>query len=326
MKRARIVGTGRYLPEGVLTNADLEQRMDTSDAWIRQRTGIHQRRYALNGAGSSDLGVPAALRARESAELSPEDVEMIVCATTTPDYLFPGTGCMIQRKIGATRAAAVDVNAACTGFVYALATADAYIRSGMYRTVLVVATERIVNRLNWNKRDTAVLFGDGAGAVVLRATTSSRGILSTYLMADGAQSDLLLVPAGGSVSPDTPMDEHSQLYDIEMKGRDLYRKAVAAFGDAVERALALTGMGIEDVDLFVPHQANVRIVSAAAERVGQAPEKIYMNIDQVGNTIAASIPLALDQANEEGRLHEGAHVLLAAFGAGLTWGSAMVRW
>lgn len=326
MLRSRIVGTGRYLPDRVLTNDDLEKMVDTSDEWIRGRTGIRERRMAEKGTGCSDLGVPAGLRALEAADTKPIDVDLVLCCTITPDYMFPSTACVIQDRIGATRAAACDINAACSGFVYGLSMADAYIRSGMYTTVLLVASEVVTPLLNWNSRDTAVLFGDGAGAVVVRAEEGEHGVLATFLAADGSDRELLMIRAGGSKMVITPENVTSSERDIMMNGKKLFKRAVVAFGEAMERALDASGLTVADVDLFVPHQANARIIHTAAKRLGFPLEKVFLNIDHVGNTVAASIPIALDEAVEQGRVKSNDIVLLAGFGAGLTWGSAMLRW
>jgi 3-oxoacyl-[acyl-carrier-protein] synthase III len=326
MIRSRIIGTGSFLPETVLTNADLETMVDTTDAWIRQRTGISERHTAQEGEGTSDLALPAAQAALESARISPEELDLIICCTICGDYIFPATACLIQDRLGASKAGAFDLNAACSGFMYGLTTADAYIRSGLYKTVLVVCAERVVNRLNWNKRDTAVLFGDGAGAIVLRAEEGERGVLSTYLGSDGSGRDILILPGGGSKHKPTVELLGTEMMDIQMKGSELFKKAVVVFGEAAKVALDRAGVTVDEVDVFVPHQANNRIISSAAERVGLPLDKIVINIDKVGNTVAASIPLALDEAVRDGRVKDGALVLMASFGAGLTWGSALVRW
>jgi 3-oxoacyl-[acyl-carrier-protein] synthase-3 len=326
MQRARIIGTGGYLPETVWTNAKLETMMDTSDDWIRKRTGIGQRHLAGPGVGASDLAAPAALEALERAELTPNDLELVICCTTTPDYLFPATACIIQDKLGARNAAAFDANAACSGFLYGLASANAYILSGMYRTILVVGTEAATNRLNWQRRDTAVLFGDGAGAVVLRAEEGDRGVLATYLGADGAGGDLLIRPAGGSKLPITKENVGGPECDVQMNGTELFKRAAVLFEEASVAALERAGLSLADIDLFVPHQANARIIGAAAKRMGLPDEKVMLNIERVANTTAASIPLALHEAVNEGRVKEGSIVLLASFGSGLTWGAAVIRW
>ncbi|MFA6242134.1 MAG: beta-ketoacyl-ACP synthase III [Candidatus Hydrogenedentales bacterium] len=326
MVRSRIVGTGHYLPEKVLTNVDLEGLMDTTDEWIRQRTGILQRHIAAPDEAASDLAAKACARALENAGIAAEEVDFIHCATATPDYFMPSAACLIQHKIGAKRAGACDLNAACSGFVYALQMADALIRAGVHKTVLVAGAEIMTARLDWTKRDTAVLFGDGAGAVVLRADDGERGVLSTYTAADGGAYDILMVPAGGSAQVITPENINELNRGILMNGRELYKRAVYAFGDAVEQALKRANVSVEDISLFVPHQANGRMLETVAAHIGLATDKIYLNVDRVANTSAASIPIALDQANAEGRLKAGDLLLLAAFGAGLTWASALVRW
>ena len=326
MPRTRIIGTGSFLPETLVTNADLATKVDTTDAWIRQRTGIEQRHFAKDGEGTSDLALPAAQAAIAAAGIAPDELDLIICCTICGDYLFPATGCLLQDQLGATHAGAFDLNAACSVFMYGLSTADAYIRAGLYKTILVVAAERVVNRLNFEKRDTAVLFGDGAGAVVVRAEEGENGVLSTFLGSDGGGKDILILPGGGSKYKFTPENIHSDIHDIQMKGSDLFRKAVVIFGEAARVALDKAGVSADEVDIFVPHQANTRIIASAAERLGLPMEKVFINIDKVGNTVAASIPLALDQAVREDRIHQGDLVLLASFGAGLTWGSALVRW
>ncbi|MDZ4858626.1 MAG: beta-ketoacyl-ACP synthase III [Candidatus Hydrogenedentes bacterium] len=326
MLRARIIGTGHYLPERVLTNNDLEHLMETTDEWIRQRTGILQRHIAADDEAASDLASHACRSALVMAEVDAADVDYVICATLTPDYFMPSSACLVQHKIGARRAAACDVNAACSGFIYGLQQADALIRAGVHKTILVVGSEIMTSRLDWTKRDTAVLFGDGAGAVVLRGDTGGAGILSTYTASDGSAYDILMVSAGGSAQVITPENIHDLNRGIQMNGRELYKRAVHAFGDAVEQALQRANVSVDDLRLFVPHQANKRIIAAAVERIGLADDKIYLNVDRVANTSAASIPIALDQALAEGRFAAGDLVLLAAFGAGLTWGSAVIRW
>ncbi|MBI2434749.1 MAG: ketoacyl-ACP synthase III [Candidatus Hydrogenedentes bacterium] len=326
MLRSRIIGTGHYLPEKVLTNFDLEKIMDTTDEWIRQRTGINQRHVVGPDQAASDLGLKAGRRALETAGVAPEEVDYLICATLTPDYFMPSSACLIQHKLGLTRAAAVDINAACSGFVYGLQMADAFIRAGVHKTILVIASEVLSLRLDWTKRDTAVLFGDGSGAVVIRGEEGEQGILSTFAAADGHAYDILHIPAGGTRLVLTPENITDTERGIIMNGRELYKRAVMAFGEAVEKALQQTGCKAEDIDIFVPHQANERIIDSAAKRIGLPSEKVYLNLDRVANTSAASIPIALDQARREGRIEENDLVLLAAFGAGLTWASAMVRW
>lgn len=323
---ARIVGTGHYLPERVLTNTDLEHLMDTTDEWIRQRTGILQRHIAADDEAASDLAAHASKRALEAAAVSADEIDFIFCATLTPDYFMPSSACLVQHKLGAKRAGACDINAACSGFVYALQHADALVRAGVHRTILIAGSEIMTARLDWTKRDTAVLFGDGAGAVVVQAHDGDAGVLSTYTASDGGGYDILMVPAGGSAQVITPENINALNRGILMNGRELYKRAIHAFGDAVEQALRRANVSVGEIDIFVPHQANRRIIAAACERIGLPEQKVFLNLDQVANTSAASIPIALDQAYAQGRIRKGSLVLLAAFGAGLTWGSAVVRW
>lgn len=326
MVRSRIIGTGHFLPERILTNKDLEALCDTTDEWIRQRTGIEQRHAANPGEGTSDLATPAVRRAIESAGISVSDVDLLICCTTTPDYIFPATACVIADNLGMGTKPAFDLNAACSGFMYGLSTADAFIRSGTYKTVALVGSELATNRVSFRKRDTAVLFGDGAGAVVLRAEEGERGVLTTHLWADGSGRDILWLPAGGSKIPVTAENVDDDINTIHMKGKDLFRRAVIEFANAVNAALDAVGMTFSDIDLFIPHQANVRIIEAVAERMSLPAEKCVVNIQKVANCTAGSIPLALSQARDEGRVRDGHILLLASFGAGLTWASAIVRW
>lgn len=324
--RGRIVGTGHYLPQQVRTNHDLEQFMDTTDAWIRQRTGIGQRHLAAPEEATSDLATQACRAAMADAGLGPDDIDLLICCTTTPDHLFPATACLVQHQLGLPRAGAYDVNAACSGFIYGIATANAFIRAGVYRTVLVVGAEKVTNRLNWSQRETAVLFGDGAGAVVLQATDGEFGVLNTFLASDGGEADLLMLPGGGSRTPPTPENIGTPVHDFQMKGPELFKRAVGAFGQAVQHALDTGGISVDALDLLVPHQANARIIKAAARRLDIPDEKVFLNIEHVANTTAASIPIALDEARRLGAIQEGSMVVLASFGAGLTWASALLRW
>lgn len=326
MNRARIFGTGHHLPEKVLTNHDLEAFVDTTDEWIRQRTGISQRHLAAEGEATSDLAAQACRNALADAGLTPDDVDLLICCTTTPDHIFPATAPLVQEIIGAKNAAAFDVNAACSGFIYGLSCARAFVESGMYKTVLLVGAEVATNRLKWEKRDTSVLFGDGAGAVVLQPEEGDNGILTTYLGADGKDAPILMLPGGGSKHPPTKENIESELFEFQMKGPELFKRAVIAFGAAINKALEDTGLSGDEIDIFIPHQANTRIILSAADRISLPREKVFLNIDKVANTTAASIPIAIDQARKAGRIEEGTMLLLAAFGAGLTWGSAMIRW
>lgn len=326
MIHARIIGTGHYLPERLVTNDDLAQFVDTSDEWVRQRTGIEQRYFAAKEQAVSDLGTEAGRKALADAGVTPDEVDYVICATLTPDFLMPSSACVIQHNLGCTRAGASDLNAACSGFVYGLQHADALIRAGVHKTILVIGAEKLSDQLVWEKRDTAVLFGDGAGAAVLQARQGEHGVLSTYTRSDGSAAEILSVPSGGSRQPIRPDNVNDIELGVAMNGRELYKRAIGAFGEAIEVALHQTGLKVDEIDLFIPHQANKRIIDSAAKRVGLAEEKIYLNVMKVANTSAASIPIAIDQARAEGRLKEGDTLLLAAFGGGLTWASAMIRW
>lgn len=326
MTRARIVGTGQYLPEKILTNKDLEQRCDTTDEWIRKRTGIEQRHVAADDQGTSDLAIPACEMALEDAGVSADEIELLICCTLSPDHFIPSTGSLIQGRLGANNAGAFDLNAACSGFMYGLTTAKSFIESGMYNTIVVVGAEIQTNRITWKNRDTSVLFADGAGAVVLRAEEGDHGVLATHLGSDGANFETLHTLKGGSKTPVTPENVNDDPYTIYMKGPELFKRAVIEFGLASNRVLDEAGIAMEDLSLFVGHQANARILEAAAQRMGLPSEKLFININKVGNTTAASIPIAIHQARAAGRINEGDYILLASFGAGLTWGSAVVRW
>jgi 3-oxoacyl-[acyl-carrier-protein] synthase III len=327
MPCARIVGTGSYAPAKVLTNADLEKLMDTSDEWIRSRTGISERRMTTEGEATSDLGYEAALRALAEANMDPVDLDLILVATVTPDMFFPSTACILQDRLGARRAGAMDISAACTGFVYGLAVADGLLRLGSLRNVLLVGAETLTKIVNWQDRNTCVLFGDGAGAVVLRASEGERGILSTHLFADGGKGSQLMMPGGGSRHPASKEMLDAGLAAIQMSnGNEVFKVAVRAMEDAALTALKFNNLDVRDVDLLVPHQANLRIINAVAQRLGLSEDKVCVNIQKYGNTSAASIPLALDEAVQAGRVKSGDLLLLCAFGGGLTWGSAVIRW
>lgn len=326
MIRSRIIGTGRFLPERIRTNAEMEKLCDTTDEWIRKRTGILQRHVSNQGDGTADIATPAARAALANAGVHAEDVDVIICCTTTPDYIFPATGSIVQERLGLRSTPAFDVNAACSGFMYGLACADSFIRSGLYRTVLLIGAEVANNRINYGKRDTAVLFGDGAAAVVLRGENGEAGILTIHLWSDGSGREILWLPAGGSKIPLTHENIDTDLNTIHMQGPELFRRAVVEFSEAIRVALETTCLTIDDIDAFVPHQANVRIIEAVAERLGLPAEKCCVDIDRVGNCVAASIPLAIDHAIEEGKIKPGSMVLLASFGAGLTWASSIIRW
>ncbi len=325
--RARITGTGSYAPAKVLTNAQLERMVATSDEWIRERTGIRERRIAGAGEACSDLAVQAGRNALEAAGLSAADLDMILVATCTGDHPLPATACLVQHQLGATKAAACDVSAACCGFVYALSVADAYVKSGM-RHVLIIGSEVMSAIMDWTDRNTCVLFGDGAGAAVVSAgdAEDDRGILSTHLHSDGKFNELIAVPGGGSRIPPSEKTVAERMQCVKMKGNETFKVAVRTLEEVARETLAANHLRVEDVDLYVPHQANVRILTAVMERLGVPPEKVVINLDRYGNTSAASIPIALDEAVRAGRIQNGSLVMLGAFGAGLTWASAMIRW
>lgn len=323
--RARITGTGSYAPERVLTNADLERMVETSDEWIVERTGIRERRLAAPGEACSDLGTKAAERALEAAGVAASDLDMILVATCTGDAPLPSTACLIQHRLGATKAAACDIGAACCGFVYALAVGDAYVKTGL-RHVLVIGSEVMSSITNWKDRNTCILFGDGAGAAVLSATKEDRGILSSHLHSDGSLWNLICVPGGGSRMPPTDKMLADELQYIKMKGNETFKVAVKTLEESAREALKANGLTVGDLDVYVPHQANARIIKAVATRLGLPMEKVVLNMDRYGNTSAASIPIALDEAVRAGRIKKGHVVMMAAFGSGLTWATSIVRW
>ena len=320
---ARIAGTGSYLPEQILTNEDLAKRVDTSDEWIRSRTGIRERHIAAEGQTTGDLGEQAALRAMQAAGVTAAELDMIVVGTTTPDLIFPSTACLIQARLGAAGCAAFDVNAACSGFVYALSVADKFVRNGDAKTVLVIGAETLSRIVDWSERTTCVLFGDGAGAVVLKADTET-GILSTHLHADGAKKELLWNPVG--VSAGFRRDEPNAGARIHMKGNDVFKYAVKALDSVVDETLEANGLGKHDLDWLIPHQANLRIIEATAKRLEMSMDRVVVTVDRHGNTSSASVPMALDEAVRSGRVERGQLLLLEAFGGGFTWGSALLRY
>ncbi len=321
MSYARITGTGGHLPERVLTNHDLERMVETSDQWIRERTGIRERRIAAPDETTSMLAEHAARRAMEAAGVGPRDIDLIVLATTTPDQVFPSTACLLQRRLGIHGCPAFDVQAVCTGFIYALAVADKFIRTGDARCALVVGAETLSRIVDWSDRSTCVLFGDGAGAVVLQAAEEP-GILSTHLHADGDYAELLQVPAGISQGYDRVRAGEAYM---EMRGSEVFKVAVNTLGRIVDETLEANGLGRDAVDWLVPHQANIRIIAATARKLGLPMERVVVTVDRHGNTSAASVPLALDVAVRDGRIRPGELLLLEAFGGGFTWGSALVR-
>ncbi|MEK7871491.1 MAG: beta-ketoacyl-ACP synthase III [Nitrospirota bacterium] len=326
MFRSKIIGTGSYVPAKIMTNHDLEEIISTSDHWIAERTGIRERRIASEWEATSDLATIAAERALKHAGLDPMELDLIVVATSTPDMVFPSTACIVQNKIGARRAAAFDISAACSGFIYALAVGDQYIRSGTASSVLVIGAEVMSRIIDWTDRGTCILFGDGAGAVILKSGRVDSGILSTHLHSDGALWDLIHVPGGGSRIPPSIDVLERKLNCIKMKGSETFKVAVRTLADAAWEALKANNLRASDLDLLIPHQANMRIIKAVAEKLEIRMDKVVMNLDRFGNTSAASIPMALDEAAREGRIREGNFILLEGFGGGLTWGSAMVKW
>ena len=327
MYGSRIAGTGASVPDRVLTNADLERIVSTSDERIVTRTGISERRIASDSQATSDLAERAAARALEAAAGDPIDVELIIVSTVTPDTFFPSTGCILQDRLGASHAAAFDVSAACSGFIYGLSVADAYLRAGLMRNILVIGAETLSKVVDWSDRGTCVLFADGAGAALVQRTTGDSRILSTHLYADGSKGKQLIIPGGGSRHPVSQKVLDENLVKIKMaNGNEVFKVAVRSMEDAALAALKANGAEVTDIDLFVPHQANARIINAVAQRLGVPKERIVVNIDRFGNTSAASIPIALDEAVRAGRLKPGDLLLLAAFGGGLTWGSALIRW
>ncbi len=319
---ARIVGTGSYLPEKILTNDDLSKFVDTSDEWIRDRTGIRQRHVAAEGQLTSDLALIAAQRALDAAGVKASEIDLIVVGTTTPDLIFPSTACILQHKLGANGCAAFDINAACSGFMYALGTADKFVRSGAAKTALVVGAETLTRMLDWSDRATCVLFADGAGAVVLKGDDET-GILSTHLHADGAYKELLWNPVGVSSGF---KDEKNHGVRVQMTGNEVFKVAVKTLDAVVEETLAANGLDKSAIDWLIPHQANLRIISATAKRLEMSMDRVIVTVDQHGNTSSASVPLALDHAVRSGKVKRGELLLMEAFGGGFTWGSALVRY
>ncbi|WP_445323740.1 beta-ketoacyl-ACP synthase III [Paenibacillus sp. FSL R5-0407] len=321
-----IVGFGKYVPEKVLTNADLEKMVETNDEWIVSRTGIRERHIAAPEQATSDLAYEAAVRALESAGMAAEDLELIIVATVTPDMTFPSTACILQDKLGAKKAAAFDLSAACSGFVYSMATANGFLQTGMYNNALIIGADTLSRITDYTDRNTCVLFGDGAGAVVLGEVPQGRGFLSFDLGAEGAGGPLLKLEGGGSRLPASQETVQGGKHFIYMNGREVFKFAVRVMGTATEEVLRKAGKTKEDIDLFVPHQANIRIIQSAMQRLDLPEEKCVINVDKYANTSAASIPLALVEAAEEGRMKEGDTVLLVGFGGGLTWGASVLVW
>ncbi|HOW97991.1 MAG TPA: beta-ketoacyl-ACP synthase III [Kiritimatiellia bacterium] len=321
-----IVGIGSYVPDRILTNADLEKMVDTTDEWITTRTGIKERHIAAPDQASSDLGAEAARRALADAGISPEDVDMIVLGTITPDMGFPNTACFVQAKIGARNAFCFDIEAACSGFLYALEIGRQFVSTGTMETVLVIAAEKITSILDWKDRNTCVLFGDAAGAVVLRARGAAHGVMSSVLGSDGTLAELLMLPGGGSRYPATEETVRQRLHYMKMAGREVFKHAVTNMSRAATDALRSSGLGTDDIRWIIPHQANLRIIEAIGERLGVGKDKVVVNLDRYGNSSAATIPLALDELYRQGKLQKHDKILMVAFGGGFTWGASVVEW
>lgn len=321
-----IVGVGSAVPDRILTNADLERMVDTNDDWIITRTGIRERRITTSEETTSTIAVRAARRALDDAGISPEEVDLILIATVTPDMVFPSTACLVQDAIGATRAAAMDLSAACPGFIYGISIGSQTIASGMYDTVLVIGAETLTKITDFQDRNTAVLFGDAAGAVVLRPVSEGKGILSSVLGSEGSGAELLKLPAGGSRNPATFETVEKRQHYISMNGNEVFKFAVRIMGEASLQALEKAGLSREDVDLLIPHQANTRIIDSAVKRLKLDPDKVIINVERFGNTSSASIPVAMDEALRAGRIKDGDTLVLVSFGAGLVWGACVVRW
>jgi 3-oxoacyl-[acyl-carrier-protein] synthase-3 len=325
-RTASIIGTGSYVPEKILTNEDLSRMVDTSDEWITTRTGIKERRIAAKDEYTSDMAAKAALNAIEQAGISPKEINLILVATATPDMLFPATACFVQKKIGATNAACLDISAACAGFLFGIEIAQQFITSHTYDTVLVIGADKLTSITNWSDRNTCVLFGDGAGAAILRHRGGSHGVISTHIGSDGQYSDILFMPGGGSRCPITRDNVDLDLATIHMNGREVYKQAVIAMLGAARKALDQAGLKIEDIACVIPHQANLRIIEGIADRLKIPIEKFYVNLDRYGNTSAAAVAIALDEANRSGRIKPGDYILMVVFGGGLTWASTVIEW
>jgi 3-oxoacyl-[acyl-carrier-protein] synthase III len=323
---AELWGTGSYAPARVMTNDEFSTILETSDQWIRERTGIRERRISSKEETNACMGKAAALQVLAETGLTPLDIGAIVYATASPDRLLPSQACDLQAILGAKNAAAFDIGAACSGFIYALSAAEGVVAAGQAEHVLVIAAEKLTSIMDWTDRTTAVLFGDGAGATIVRRSTTGRGILASYLKSDGTLAELLYRPGGGASHPpsDALLKDHS--YYIKMAGREVFKAAVLSMADACDQALQRAGLTAGDIDLLIPHQANIRIIEATAKHADVPMDKVYVNVDRFGNTSAASIAIALDEAVKTGRLQPGMTVMLVAFGAGFTWGSMVVRW
>jgi 3-oxoacyl-[acyl-carrier-protein] synthase-3 len=321
-----IISVGSYVPERVLSNGDLEKMVDTSDEWIHSRTGIKERRIAAQHEATSDLAANAARIAMERARITPDEIDLIILATITPDMPFPSTACLVQEKIGATKAAAFDIQAACSGFIFALEIGQQFIMSRTYDTVLVIGAEKLSSIINWTDRNTCVLFGDGAGAAILRNRPQAHGLLTACMGSDGGRAGLLCMPGGGSAFPPTHETVAAGLHFLRMDGKETYKYAVTAMHTAAIEALRRCELDISEIQCIIPHQANRRIIDAVAERLGAKPDQLFVNLEKHGNTSAASVAIALDEAVRTKRIQRGDLVLMIVFGAGLTWGAAVIEW
>jgi len=321
----KILSSGSYVPEKVLTNFDLEKMVETSDEWISTRTGIKERRIAAKDENTSDLAYKASLKAIEKAKISVDDIDLIILATISPDAPMPSTACYLQKKLKAFNAVAFDISAACSGFIYGVSIAKAFISSGMYKRILLVGVEVLSRVTDWTDRNTCVLFGDGAGAMIFEASETENDIVSTYLGTDGTHTDILNIPAGGSAMPTTKETVEQRLHFVKMLGKEVFKVAVSKMALAVNKAQELVGLTDNDIDLYIPHQANIRIIEAVAKKAGVTKEKVYVNVHKYGNMSAATTIVALDEAYREGRIKKGNLVELVAFGAGLTWGACILK-
>ena len=325
-KAVGIIGIGSYVPARAVTNKDMEAIVETSDEWISERTGIKCRHFVADDEHTSDIATRAAERALKDANLTADDIDLIVVATATPDMLFPSTACLVQHNLNASKAAAYDLSAGCSGFMYSIATASQFIKTGLYKYVLVIGAETLSRLMDFTDRNTCVLFGDGAGAVVLGEVPEGYGILGVHLGSDGGGGPLLSLPAGGTRIPATEESVKNRLHYIHMEGNEVFKFAVKIMGEAAFKALEQAGMQATDVDWLIPHQANIRIIQSAAKRLKMPMEKVVVNVDRYGNTSSASIPIALEEAIHDGRIKSGQTVVMVGFGAGLTWASTVIRW
>jgi 3-oxoacyl-[acyl-carrier-protein] synthase III len=325
-KHAGIIATGSYVPDKILDNAYFERTVDTNNEWIISRTGIEERRVADENTATSDLATKAALKAMEKSGTKPEEIDLIIVATVTPDFSFPSTACIVQKNLGAVNAAAFDLEAACSGFMYGMTIADSFVRSGVYKKILVIGAETLSKIVDYTDRNTCLLFGDGAGAVIIAEVEEGYGILGSHLGANGSAGHLLTLPAGGSRMPATEQTIKDRMHYVQMDGSEVFKFAIKIMGEAAEKALENCGLKKEDIDFLIPHQANTRIIESAVRRLKISPEKVFVNVNKYGNMSAASIAVALDEANEQNCLKDGDIVVLVGFGGGLTWGASVMRW